>query len=236
MSLFVFTNSQTIVTSFKPFITKTTRPQHPNQIQFDSSPAGATQAPLPQYHGQRHSTSSQGDQLLPNHPGKRPYYLNATEPTQVFTTELNSFVPFETIFSALSPRHHDHHCNLMFLLLSRLPSLLLYPTPPLYSGVVFAWPLELTFRTALSTRHRDHHPTTRPSLPRKSRNTVSWPGSKLKTVRSPPNPTPSLPNHHYISHCRIIKEGRNLKRINLSLRAGTCQTFVVSGPRETKTV
>ena len=42
--LTVFVNSQTLVTSFKPFIAKTTRAQQPNQIQFNSSPACPTQA------------------------------------------------------------------------------------------------------------------------------------------------------------------------------------------------
>ena len=35
----VFANSQTLVKSLRPFIIKTTHVQHPNQIQFDSSPA-----------------------------------------------------------------------------------------------------------------------------------------------------------------------------------------------------
>ena len=127
-------NSQTLVKSFRAFLAKTTRAQHPNQIQFDSSLACSTQAALTRRQGPCHLASFQGDQLQSKHPGKKTSYLNATETSPSIC----------------------HQAKQFFYLL-RLPSLFLYPIKVPYSGVVSAWPWELTFQAALSSRHRDRH-------------------------------------------------------------------------------
>ena len=137
------------------------------------------------------------------------------------------------------------------LYLSRLPSLLLYPTShpfliqvwcasdleswphgPLYrQGIVITIVTSVFFTNFKTTFSlplvRDYN---KPSLPRKSNKTTPWTGSKLKTIRSSPKPILSLPNHPYLPCSLVTKEGRNLKRINLSYGQVFYKAFVVSGP------
>ena len=108
------------------------------------------------------------------------------------------------------------------------------PVHKVTSGVVFAWPRELTLQTALSSRDRDHlrlrfllhsrlqqcrayprsHPTRRRGLP---------PSSRPPRARwSQPRLCLTILTYSIVESLKKVKI---LKRINLSLRASTCQNF-----------